>query len=240
MSNAGFPPSGSVSVVSCAADNTIGDLHVVGRSSGGGLYHTIRYANGNWRRFGNVKDQVGDPGPIGVVDTAVIGSDLHVVVTTSDGGLYHTIRYANGTWVPVPGFGDVRAAAGNPGLVLDTSAASTGPLLHVLAITSQSHGLYHAIRLADGNWQPRFGTSVYYNGAGYPGAPGASLDTVSSAVDIIRTGDLFVVGTTSRGGLFFTTRPKGGGSWTRFIDIKAKVGGRDPGTFVESSVAAAK
>ena len=53
---------GSFTAVGCAGVN--GELHIVGLSSAGGMWHTIRHADGSWQSgFGDVKAvHPNDPG----------------------------------------------------------------------------------------------------------------------------------------------------------------------------------
>lgn len=87
----------------------------------GGLWHTIRQADGSWFPFGDVKKQAGDPG--GFVDVGCWGAalspatELQVVGVIGHGYLWHTIRSGtihsgDGSWQP---FGDVEKQAGDPG-----------------------------------------------------------------------------------------------------------------------------
>ena len=141
-----------------------GDLHVVTITSGdptanpADLYHTIRFADGSWQPFGNVKAQESNnPGTFIGISCAAAGGDLHVVGATSDGKLWHTIRFADGSWQPA--FGDVKAQESNdPGPFTDNircAVADNGDL-HVVGATSDGK-LWHTIRFANGSWQPFFG-----------------------------------------------------------------------------------
>jgi hypothetical protein len=114
---------GSIQDVSISGNGATGDLHVLASTTDGGVWHTIRQANGGWLPFGDVTGQAGNPGVVGSVATALIGGDLHVVVQTSnDGKAWHTIRRANGAWLF---FGDVTGQAGNPGSIQDVTISST-------------------------------------------------------------------------------------------------------------------
>jgi hypothetical protein len=81
--------------------------------------------------------------------------DIHVLAnnanTSTDGGLLHTIRKAaDGSWLS---FGDVKAVAGDPGVIWRVASATIVGQLHVLAATSGSDGgLFHAVRRDDGSW----------------------------------------------------------------------------------------
>ena len=88
-------------------------LQLVASTSVGGVWHTIRHADGSWvPSFGDVKGQeANDPGYFAAVGCAGVGDELHVVGLTDVGGMWHTIRHADGSWQP--SFGDVKAQEAN-------------------------------------------------------------------------------------------------------------------------------
>jgi hypothetical protein len=148
---------GPVTDVSASGNSATGELNVVASTADGGLWHTIRAADGSWQLFGYVKAQAGDPGSLGAVASALIGCNLHVASATAH-GLWHTIRFCDGTWQQ---FGNIKAQAGDPGDFLDLSIAgnnATGEL-HVVGstnpfVSAEHGGPWHTIRAADGTWQP--------------------------------------------------------------------------------------
>jgi kumamolisin len=93
-------------------DALLGELQLATTTWDGGLWHTIRHADGSWQQFGDVKGQTGDPGPVLDVDCSDVGGELQLAVVTADGGLRHTIRHADGSWQQ---FGDVKGQTGDPG-----------------------------------------------------------------------------------------------------------------------------
>jgi hypothetical protein len=107
---------GATPRVACAT-NEAGDLHVCVIDNHGGLWHTIRLANGSWPfAFGDVQSQTRLVGPNpGIGPTPFVAcatnpaGDLHVCAIDVNGGLWHTIRLANGSW-PFA-FGNVLVAA---------------------------------------------------------------------------------------------------------------------------------
>jgi hypothetical protein len=221
--------------VAAAGDNVTGNLHALAGTQGGGLWHTIRAANGTWQPFGNVLGQTGPgtPGNITEVASALIGCNLHVVVSTYSGDLFHTIRFCDGTWAP---FGDIKGQAGNPGFAGDVSVAGnigTGEL-HVV-LSNATGGLWHTIRAANGTWQP-FGDVTTQ--AGKPGCSGwfsfACSSTVGHVASALIGCNLHVVVSTDSGGLFHTIRSCNG-SWASFGDIKVQAG--NPGNFADVSIA---
>jgi hypothetical protein len=46
----------------CTAGLPDGNLHVVGLTATGGLFHMMRYANGSWSAMGDIKAQTGNRG----------------------------------------------------------------------------------------------------------------------------------------------------------------------------------
>jgi hypothetical protein len=130
---------------------------VVGLTDVGGMWHTIRHADGSWvASFGDVKAQeANDPGYFAAVGCAGVGDELHVVGLTDVGGMWHTIRHADGSWVA--SFGDVKGQEANdPGYFAAVGCAGVGDELHVVGLTHVG-GMWHTIRHADGSWVPSFG-----------------------------------------------------------------------------------
>jgi hypothetical protein len=125
--------------------------HVVGVTTAGKLFHTIRHETG-WRPFADVNAATGAGATSFLrVGLANVNGDLHVCAATSAGGLQHAIRFQNGTWT---GFGNVLGQTGSPpsGTVVDVDCTGKGPDMHI-AIATSTGGLFHAIRNgAAGNW----------------------------------------------------------------------------------------
>ena len=147
--------------VSCGAvgGSTSGgqELHLVGLTADGRMWHTIRRADGSWQPFfGDVKGQESnDPGFFSAVGCAGVGGDLHVVSLTDDGWMWHTIRRANGKWQPF--FGDVKGQESNdPGFFSSVSCGSVNGDIHVVGLTNDGR-MWHTIRHPTGSWQPFFG-----------------------------------------------------------------------------------
>jgi hypothetical protein len=217
---------GYFSAVGCAGVN--GQLQLVGLTDDGGMWHTIRRADGSWQPFfGDVKAvESNNPGHFSSVGCAAVGgttsggSELHVVGLTDDGGMWHTIRRADGSWQP--SFGDVKAVESNdPGHFTAVGCTGVGGQLHVVGLTDDG-GMWHTIRRADGSWQPSFGDvkAVESNDPGHFSAVGCA--------DV--NGELQLVGLTDDGGMWHTIR-RADGSWQpSFGDVKA-VESNDPGHF---------
>ncbi|MGE3287480.1 MAG: hypothetical protein AB7J32_15445 [Pseudonocardia sp.] len=149
------PPSAATSIA-CATDRS-NNVHVCVTTADGGIFHTIRFANGSWQPFfGNVKSQTGDPGPAtAIACTTDTDNNVHVCVTTADGGIFHTIRFANGSWQPF--FGNVKSQTGDPGPATAIACTTdTDNNVHV-CVTTADGGIFHTIRFANGSWQPFFG-----------------------------------------------------------------------------------
>jgi hypothetical protein len=109
------PGIGATPFTTCAT-NQQGDLHVLAIDTSGGLWHTMRTADGKWPfAFGDVQAQTRKIGPntgIGRISSVTCAvnkqGDLHIGAIDLNGKLWHTIRQADGSW-PFA-FGDVQGA----------------------------------------------------------------------------------------------------------------------------------
>ena len=171
---------GHFSAVACAAvDGSASggrELHVVGLTNDGGMWHTIRRADGSWQpSFGDVKSvESNNPGHFSAVGCAGVGGQLHVVGLTDDGGMWHTIRLNDSAWQS--SFGDVKGVESkDPGYFSSVGCAAVNGELHVVGLTDDG-GMWHTIRHADGSWQPSFGDvkAVESNDPGHFSAVGCS------------------------------------------------------------------
>jgi hypothetical protein len=112
-----------VVVAVAAAGSAPGIAQFMFATVDGGLWHTIRNADGSWTGLGDVKGQIGDPGPVTSVSAASSAPGVvQFTFTTADGGLWHTIRDANGSWT---GLGNVKGQVGDQGAMSAVAAAST-------------------------------------------------------------------------------------------------------------------
>lgn len=102
------------------------------------MWHTIRFENGSWQQFGDVKGQAGDPGSFSSVSCGSLQGELYVCGVTTDAKLWHTIRFSQPPslplgWLP---FEDVAVIVGNPNPGLFVFATlvgiATGTLLFLL------------------------------------------------------------------------------------------------------------
>ncbi len=144
-------------------------------TASGGLFYTRVFNYGGHPfgprpRFLDVKAVSGDPGPLLSVSCAQNGSGLQVCVVDESGTIHHAIRdSARGTWTP---FGDVNAATGSTDRFVQVAVSGyngdfgSDPLLHVAGVT-ESGGIRHTVRHADGTWDPFFDVTT---AAGNPGA----------------------------------------------------------------------
>ncbi|MEW1636805.1 trypsin-like serine protease [Streptomyces sp. NPDC093801] len=83
------------SVAMAGADN---DAHlVIATDNGTRQYHTIRYGNGTWASFGDLKDYLGTLTVKSLAAGAVDG-ELQLAVTTTDNRIVHTLRHTDRTW----------------------------------------------------------------------------------------------------------------------------------------------
>lgn len=144
-------PRGDFVDVDSAAVGT--DLHVLGITSDGKLWHTIRSKAG-WQELREVASAVSGPRSFTRVAAATVGNDVHVLVIDAEKqNLWHTIRYGNNTWQNF--FGDVLRVIHTPedgdAKFIDVAAAGVRQELHV-ALVNSSKNLYHTIRWPHG-WQ---------------------------------------------------------------------------------------
>jgi uncharacterized protein YkwD len=192
-----------------------GTLQLTAVTSDGRLLHTIRYTNGTWSPFGDVKGQAGDRGSIVDAEVQAIGSGadsaLHLCAITSDGRLWHTVRRADGSWLP---FGDVASQAGDQGQFVSVALASVHGALHVSGVTSDGK-LWHTVRRADGSWLP-FGDVKQQSGD-----PAAFTRVAATMVPDVQTGaqqELYILAATADGRQYQTTR-HANGAWSAFTLI---------------------
>jgi len=143
---------GPIAQVACAT-TLRDDLHVCVIDKNGKLWHTIRWASGEWPEpFGDVQAETSKVGPnrgqLSRIACAInIHEELHVCAVDVNGGLWHTVRMASGRWTA---FGDVLSETGKvrpnigPIFSADCSADHNGEL-HVCAV-NQNGKLWHTIR----------------------------------------------------------------------------------------------
>jgi hypothetical protein len=82
-------------------------------TSEGGLWHTIRYADGAWQDARDVKGVLGFEGTVTAVAAASVRpNEAEFLFATSDGRWWHTIRHPDGSWQAVR---DVGSEIGDPG-----------------------------------------------------------------------------------------------------------------------------
>jgi hypothetical protein len=176
------------------------------------LLHAIRYPDGTWTPYGDVKVAVGsNPGDFQDVEAqATLGIFNHVVARGPAGKLYHTIRTDAG-WTP---FGDVNAANGaNDMIFLRVGLANVNGDLHVCAL-NHLRQVMHAIRYQNGSWSG-FGDVLAQTGA---------PTSVVEDIDCAGNGpEMHIAIVTSGGGLFHAIR-SGSGGWSRLGDVKAEAG----------------
>jgi hypothetical protein len=209
---------GVVRGAGCGAD-AAGVLHVCAITADGGMWHTLREADGAWQPyFGDVKAATSDPGRFqSVTCAAEPGGTLHVCGSTTDSGVWHTLRRPDGSWAPV--FGDVKSAVGSDvGAFLAIGCGvDSADTLHLCGVDPDGW-LLHTLRRPDGSWQQEFDVVA----SGDPGL----FRAVACAGD--RNEMLHICGITTDGRLWHRILHPDG--WTDFEDVKAVVGG-DPGAF---------
>ncbi|WP_432137906.1 S1 family peptidase [Streptomyces sp. bgisy154] len=90
--------TGPVTAVTMAGAGS--DAHLVIATDGGSRqYHAMRYGNGTWAQFGDLK------GYLGAVTATSVGAgtvdgELQLAVTTADGRILHIVRHTDRTWSP--------------------------------------------------------------------------------------------------------------------------------------------
>ena len=121
--------------IGCESINS--ELNLACVTNDGKIWHTIRYTNTSWQKFGDVKSQAGNPGTFLNVDLANINNNLHLCGITNNGKLWHTIRNSNdGIWQNP--FGDVETQTGTKGPYRDISC--TGNIVQLQLIVVDSNG----------------------------------------------------------------------------------------------------
>lgn len=183
------------------------ELQVISQANGG-LWHSLRRANGDWTAFGNVYGETGNPGTTSLVATTKLGTDLAVVSVVS-GRVFVTARHANGFW-------DGIAKIGECGAVSSVAAAGVGGELHVFAVTDDKTKLSWATRKADLTWTPFVDA---FAAAGTP--PGEVSDVAAEEV-----GGLLHVAVIAGGTLHSATR-QADGTWTPFAPLPGLTGTPD-------------
>ena len=216
--------TGRASAVACAA-NVDGDLHICAVADTGSqlysgeLWHTMRFAEGQWQaRWGHVQPD-GQSSPIEPISAVACGinsdGDLHVCVVGADGTLYHTIRFANGNWQPFWGPIQSEEPEGPAiGAVSRVACAVTdNGDLHVCIVSRSGH-LWHTIRFASGDWQPLWGDlAAALAGEGFS-PPAAEVACAAS----FRSGNLHVCVTDQSGSVWYTRRATDG-VWTNLTAL---------------------
>ncbi|MFD3805818.1 trypsin-like serine protease, partial [Streptomyces sp. NPDC058619] len=88
-------------ITSVSMDGAGNDAHIViATDNGTRQYHSVRYANGNWAPYGDLKSVLGTVTAKSVAAAAVDG-ELQLAVTTADNKALHTIGHTDLTWSPV-------------------------------------------------------------------------------------------------------------------------------------------
>jgi hypothetical protein len=139
--------------------------------------------------------------------------DTQILATTSTGGLFHSFRNGtDGTWTPLA---NVLAQTGDPGPVVDTSAAMATGDLDVVAVT-RAGGLYYTVRGWYGSWSPLTDLK----------AAAGNIGVVTDAAIAVAVGRVHVLVRTSTGGLYDTSWD--GTAWSQFTDVTTATGSVGP------------
>ena len=130
------------------------DLYLCAVTDDGGLWMTIRQANGHWAPFIDVRQRARSRGHFTDVDVAIVNGEMHVCGITNDGHLWHAIRRDDTSWAA---FEDIETNAGDRGSFVSVATAGGffgGSSLQVAGVTSDGR-LWHTILQArSGSWSP--------------------------------------------------------------------------------------
>ncbi|MFJ6795092.1 trypsin-like serine protease [Streptomyces sp. NPDC091268] len=201
--------AGSIGGIRSAASAGInGDTHVLAISTSGGLFHTVRKADGTWTRFGDVFAVANSLGKLTQVSAVSVGSDLHVIAV-ADGKVFHTVRNGAGQWTT---FGDVSAVAGPTGTVTAAATASVGGQLQVAIVSGGK--AFHTIRNTAGQW----GTWGSVTQAAGPTGPVTGIAMAGIG------GDAHVVVSTDNGTRQYHAVRKASASWDGFGELTGYLG----------------
>jgi hypothetical protein len=130
------------------------DVHVVGCTVDGKVWHTIRWSDGSWLPFEDVQERAGQIGSVRAVSCTFydgpLNDRMHVVALTDDHRLFYAVWHAfDGSWTP---FMDIESRAGEAGSYTDVSCAWSGSVLHVCAVTSDT--VRHSVTQNGWDWTP--------------------------------------------------------------------------------------
>jgi hypothetical protein len=141
-----------------------------------------------------------------------IGNMLHLSVVTTGDKLLDAIRYYTGNW---SSFGDVKAEAGDLGVVTDVALQGLGNLMHLVALRSghPASRLFHSSRRPDGTWA-RF-ENVADKAGFVDGLNGVKIGSSGGATD----GILHICIRTSLDELYHATLSVDGITWTNFVSL---------------------
>lgn len=189
-------------------------LDIVGVSSDGHLWHTLRWNDGSWEPFRQLESS---DIPITFVDVSNAGSlddEVHLCEITTDNRIWwHKL----GTLAT----SDLRKLISDPGAFSNVGIATLFGELHVCGITFHDGNIWHTVRHHDGSWQ------AFGNVKSQTSNPGTFIDVSSAGV--AGAGELHICGVTKNGGIWHTIRHVDG-SWQSFFgDVTSQAG--NPGTF---------
>jgi hypothetical protein len=217
---AGYP---GVFIDASVAGRQNGELHFVGSSPEGRLWHTVRYPDNYWSPVDDLTDLAGQPGYCSGVGTAFTGDILHVV-TESYGRLWHTMRKPNGAWSKFEFVGDRAGLVPREYFIEIAVSGKPDGELHVVAVGSSGKA-WHTLRSAAGGWQEFSAVSIL------AGDPGPYRSVAAAFIG----DELHVVAGTDLNGKLWHTIRKGNGDWSKFKDITDE--GGYPNVFDDVSIA---
>ncbi|MFJ5880676.1 hypothetical protein [Kitasatospora cineracea] len=175
---------------------------------------SVEQADGSWSALAPMTGLTDLPGSttyyqMGRVKAAQVGGRIQLLAIDPSGRLMHTTELADGSWQP---WGVASSASGTgSGQFFSVAAAEVGGELQVVG-TLFSGEVVHAVRHADGSWQP-WGNVL--GATGTPAAWGLPTDVAVAGIN----GQLqVVVCDNSQIGAYHAIR-RSDGSWTRWGDI---------------------
>ncbi len=205
--------------VGCAGDESNGSIHVCAIGTSGILYHTIRYAAGNWQgTYGDVNSQNSGgsqhPAPFVDVDCAIIDGVLYVCAVDTNRDSWFTFRNTNGSW---QGFftllsGYVRGSS------IDISCTSIDNVLHVCTVNYLSGLITHTSLPAGGTWQTPDG-APYWG----PSSGDRFWNVDCAAIDDV----LHVCATSTISHILHIVRDDTGSWQTPYDDLNQEAGSND-------------
>jgi hypothetical protein len=144
-----------VAIAGCGDPAKPGASEWVLATEEGGLWHTVRRADGTWTSAGNVKVQIGDIGrtiAAAAVGTPTDQGTVQFAFVTADDHVWHTTRHTDtGVWLPRV---EVKSQVGDFGIAATAAAVSSRAGYSQFLFATADGRLYHTTRKPDHTWYP--------------------------------------------------------------------------------------